>query len=399
MTYVKIWVLTDVDSDIYVENWSVSSVDLGLKLPTPWTIRKRRLRGGLRDGVDLIEVDNGRLRYAICPTRGMGLWRGWSGDTFLGWQAPVKGPVHPAFVNQHALGGLGWLEGFDEWIVRCGLYSNGGPGMDVIKDDAGAEKQSPVTLHGRIANLPAHTVEVVAEMVEPYRVTVRGVVDEAMLFFPQLRLTAEVTTTPGSPSLTIRDQIRNLKGQPSDCQMLYHCNFGPPLMEEGAKLLAPCRSVAPRDGHSAEDIDDYDRYSGPIAGVQEYAYWLDLAADAEDRTLAVLQNAAGDRACALRFNKKQLPYFTLWKNPAAIEDGYVTGLEPGTNLPNVKGFERSQGRVVPLPVGGSYEMEVTIEAANGADEVDQLRQEVDRLQQQVERKVHSSPLPEFSPQP
>src|SRR5690606_15029967 len=133
------------------------------------------------------------------------------------------------------------------------------------------------------------------------------------------------------------------------------------------------------DEHSAREMDNYAVYPGPIAGVQEYAYWMDLATDANDRTLAVLQNATADKACALRYSKKQLPCFTLWKNPAATEDGYVTGLEPGTNLPNVKGFERKQGRVVSLPVGGSYQMELTIEVANDAGHVARLQAEVDEL--------------------
>ena len=54
-------------------------------------------------------------------------------------------------------------------------------------------------------------------------------------------------------------------------------------------------------------------------------------------------------AIALRFNRQELPCFTVWKNTAALEDGYVTGLEPATNFPNFKTFERQQGRVVRSP--------------------------------------------------
>ena len=37
--------------------------------------------------------------YSILPTRGMGLWRGEFRGNFLGWRAPVLGPVHPKFVS------------------------------------------------------------------------------------------------------------------------------------------------------------------------------------------------------------------------------------------------------------------------------------------------------------
>ena len=58
-------------------------------------------------------------------------------------------------------------------------------------------------------------------------------------------------------------------------------------------------------------------------------------------TLAVLVKSANNKAAALRFNRKELPCFTLWKNTAALEDGYVTGLEPGTNYPNLKTFKHT----------------------------------------------------------
>ena len=48
----------------------------------------------------------------------------------LGWKSPVHGPVHPNFVPLNEPSGLGWLDGFDELFVRCGLESNGAPDFD-----------------------------------------------------------------------------------------------------------------------------------------------------------------------------------------------------------------------------------------------------------------------------
>ena len=45
---------------------------MGLGEGYPWSVKKHRLRGGRRDGVDLIVVDNGALRFSIVPTRGHG---------------------------------------------------------------------------------------------------------------------------------------------------------------------------------------------------------------------------------------------------------------------------------------------------------------------------------------
>ena len=37
------------------------------------------------------------------------------------------------------------------------------------------------------------------------------------------------------------------------------------------------------------------------------------------RTAALLYNAAGDRGLALRWNRNELPCFTVWRNTGAVE--------------------------------------------------------------------------------
>ena len=122
----KTWTLTDVDADIYVDRISLGPEQAGGSAGG-YSCDQADPAGGLRDGVDVVEVDNGRSRFVVVPTRGMGLWRASCGDTQLGWKSPVRGPVHPAFVPLWEPSGIGWLSGFDELLVRCGLESNGGP--------------------------------------------------------------------------------------------------------------------------------------------------------------------------------------------------------------------------------------------------------------------------------
>ena len=106
----KTWTLTDVDADIYVEQISSWAPIRSAARPAATRVTKRTLRGGLRDGVDVVEVDNGRFRFVVIPTRGMGIWRASCGDVQLGWKSPAKGPVHPAFVPLWEASGLGWLK-------------------------------------------------------------------------------------------------------------------------------------------------------------------------------------------------------------------------------------------------------------------------------------------------
>jgi hypothetical protein len=375
--------LTDAEHDIRLDTFHVGSAELGVATPVPWSVRKRSLRGGLRDGVDLIEVDNGALKFCIVPTRGMGLWRGSFNGMPLGWQAPVMGPVHPQFVDLAARGGLGWLTGFDEWLCRCGLAWMGPPG-----DDNG----TTISLHGRIANTPAHRVEVAVQKQPPHAISVFGQVEEGGLFSSRLRLTTTYTTRPGSNMLTVHDVVENRSGQLAELQLLYHCNNGPPLLAEGGRVRVPVREVTSLTAWAARGVKTWDTYAGPVAGFAEQVYSCVPAAGDNGKTLAVLHDPAGERGLALRWDVWQLPYFTVWKNTAAVADGYVTGLEPATCFPRFKAKERDAGRVLALPAGGRWETTWSIEAFDTAMAVTEAVREVEQIQANAEPVIHSEPM-------
>ena len=384
----KSWMLTDIDQDVYVDDVTISPDD-AKGMPEGFSVTKRRLRGGLRDGVDVVEVDNGTFRFTVIPTRGMGVWCAKLGDLRLGWQSPVKGPVHPAFVRLSEASGLGWLDGFDELLVRCGLESNGAP---VFNDDGTVR----YGLHGKIANIPAHKVEVTVDG-DSGEIRVTGVVDEARLFFNKLRMTTTYTTRAGQPGMTITDTITNISAEPGELELLYHTNFGLPLVDPGSKVVLPVRKMAPRDAAGVGNLDQWDTYGPETPGAPEAVFFFDLAADAAGATQATLRNAAGNRGVTLRFNKSQLPYFTLWKNRQAAVDGYVTGLEPAINFPNARSFEKEQGRVAVLAPGESRSFELSLEVHLDAAGVEAAEQAVAKLQQGVTPEILPQPSPEWSP--
>ncbi|MCC6419097.1 MAG: aldose 1-epimerase family protein [Gemmataceae bacterium] len=396
MTRYKSWILTDVAADLWVDSFGLGNDSLRLPTPHSWSIHKRTLRGGLRDGVDAIEVNNGALSYWVLPTRGMGLWRGEYRGNFLGWRAPVHGPVHPKFVQLNDRGGIGWLAGFDELLCRCGLSSNGPPGEDAWTDRAGQARRETLTLHGRIANLPAHHVEVRVGLDPPFELTVIGQVEEAGLFLPHLSLTSTLTTVPGSNRVVIHDSIENRAAGPAEMQLLYHCNVGPPFLEAGSRVLVPTREMAPKTARAAEGMRTFDTYAGPAAGFAEQVYCYDPLAEPGGRTLALLYNSTADRGLVVRFNRNELPCFTVWKNTGAVEDGYVTGLEPATNYPNGRGYEREQGRVHTLAAGGRWECKWSLEVHDTSAGVAAVQAEVATLQAHGKATIHPTPQPRFA---
>jgi hypothetical protein len=394
----KSTVLTDLAENIWLDAFELrESADLRLAGSSNWSILKRTLRGGVSDGVDVVELNNGRLSVSILPTRGMGLWRGRYENLEIGWNSPVKRPVNPAFVDLSDRNRLGWLAGFNELLCRCGLSSNGPPGVDAIVDATGQRNETPLTLHGKIANLPAHRVEVRADPAGDGLLVVRGEIDESSMFGPSLRLSTSYETVPGSNRLTIRDEVRNLSARPLEVQLLYHTNVGSPFLDAGAKLVLPVRQAAPRDPRAAEDVSTWQTYRGPTSGYTEQCYYAELIGDDREQTTVLLRNAAGDRGISLEYGIRALPCFTVWKCTQPEADGYVTGLEPATNFPNFKTFERRHGRVVTLAPQQSSTTQLALIVHASSAEVAAVEKRISELQNRAHPIVHERPLAAFSP--
>jgi galactose mutarotase-like enzyme len=350
----------------------------------------QRLVGGKSDGVDVLEVDTGAIRVLIIPTRGMGLWKAFlvQDETKeigqeIGWQSPVAGPVHPSLVPIQDASGIGWLEGFDELLVRCGLESNGAPEFN----PNGTVKHP---LHGRIANLPASQLSV---SVDPQSgvLEVTGTVFESRFLVHSLELRVTYRFEVNCRTIGITDVVTNRSGNPSTMQLLYHINVGQRILEAGSKCVAALTELAPRDQHASKAIDRWDQYDGPVSGFQEQVYFAKPQSNNRGWTTAMLQDSTGSSGIAVRYDTRTIPYFTLWKNTAAVEDGYVTGLEPATGFPNTKSFESHSSRTVKLTAGESRSFSLQLEPLALSTDVDRVQREIDAIRT-TKCCIHHQPL-------
>jgi hypothetical protein len=354
-----------------------------------WSVRLRTLSGGKAEGVQFVEIDNGAMCIDVLPTRGMGIWRVRRGDTTLGWQAPQRNPVHPSFVSLMEPAGLGWLDGFNELLCRCGLESNGPPEFD----ESGRLLRP---LHGRIANTPAHYVEFALDE-KTGQLTLRGVVDESRFHFQALRLTSSISTSIGSDEFTWDDQVENIGGRDATLQMLYHFNVGQPLLRPGTRISTPLRTVAPLTQIAAKErIETWNIMPPPRPGSAEQVYVCDLVGDDAGNTCVLISGLANDEAVSLQFNKRALPCVTLWRNTPAARDGYVVGVEPGTNYPNPRSFEQQHGRVVSLKPGERWQAQVTATWHRDAASIAKVDKAIGAIQARHKPEMFAQPRAEWS---
>ncbi len=331
----------------------------------------KTLHGGSQEGVQVITVDNGAMAFTVIPTRGMSVGKVTSANVKLAWSSPVKQTVHPKHVDLQDHGGLGWLSGFNEWMTRCGVAFAGHPGQD---------NGRLLTLHGRIGNIPASEVEVAIDAQAPHRIRIRGLVEEKMFKFADFELWTEISTVPGSKTFRIEDRLVNKSSYAREYQMIYHANFGRPLLEKGAKFVAPVKEVFPFDAGAAKDLKTWDTYLAPTSGYGEQVYCVKPYANDKGRTTVMMHNAKGNRGVAIRYQTKTLPGFTLWKNTDTEEEGYVTGLEPGTGFPYNRSVERAAGRVKKLNAGKERRFVLSYQILGSKGSVQKVAAEIKALQ-------------------
>jgi len=259
--------------------------------------------GGIRDftfndgkakGVRAIEVNAGNLRFTILPDRCMDIAQASFKGQAISWISKT-GITASEFYEKDE---KNWLRGFyGGLITTCGLHNIGGP----VGEHG---------LHGRIANTPAQKVSVFADWVgEEYIMRISGEMRESVVFGSNLVLKRAITAKLFSDEFTVEDTIVNEGFSSEDIALCYHCNFGFPLVQEGAKIVNVPAEFA--------DI------TAPIHSKEEECISVDYTG--EMVTVGIENENMG---AYLTYKRDTLPEFLIWKMLG--ESDYVIGLEPRT---------------------------------------------------------------------
>lgn len=259
--------------------------------------------GGIRDftyndgkakGVRVIEINTGSLCFSILPDRGMDIAQSFYKGKAISWISKT-GVTAPHYYEKD---GRGFLRGFyGGLITTCGFKNIGRP----VGEHG---------LHGRASNIPAQKISIFADWVEDeYIMKVSGEMRENVVFGMNIVWKRTITTKLFSNSITVEDTIINENFYNEDIALCYHCNFGYPLVKEGAKIINVPESM--------RDI------TAPIHGKEEEC--LEVNFEKKYVTVGVENDEIG---VYLTYDRSILSDFLLWKS--FRESEYVVGLEPRT---------------------------------------------------------------------
>ncbi len=315
-------------------------------------IRELECRRGSGKGLGMLEIYNaGGLRFTVVPDRCMDIYDfSYKGCNFSfhskNGLTAERNPAEDEFFHQ-------WPGGM---LSTCGLANVG----DACADNG----VHPI--HGRIGSTPAQHVSVQEGWQgEEYLLTVSGVVWETRLYGRQLSLERVISTGLFDKKITITDTITNHGMADEELMLLYHINFGYPLLDSDASFICSPASTLPRNSHSLDWVHMCEPGAQP-------PHQLFLHTLRSGKAQAAIINPAKQLAGCIKFDTEHLPYLCEWKHMSKHD--YVLALEPCNCVGLGRVEERKNGTLRVLPAYCSISHSLSLGVLDGEAEIQSFSQ-------------------------
>jgi hypothetical protein len=312
---------------------------------------------GIGRGTRIAWINTGTgLRYKVVLDRAMDIADAFYNQHSLAWLSHL-GVIPPQRFSDQ---GIDWLRTFGGGLLTtCGLSHMGGPESDEFGTRG---------LHGQISNTPAEIESIIQPdpIAGKMDMSITGIIRETRIFGPNLELRRTISGTLGEATIKIHDEVLNRGNTAAPHMLLYHFNFGWPLVDEGTEIVWQGKWQS-RDGNPNNPIfregNDFRTCPAPMdehSGGGEEAAFIDIDADADGICHCGLRNAGLGLEVSLTFQKSQLPWLINWQHWGKGE--YVTGIEPGTNPPIGQAKAREQNTLIELAPGErrTYDLELKV---------------------------------------
>ncbi len=309
-------------------------------------VRLMELGDGVERGIRLLDFRTGTgMRFTVLIDRAFDIAECEHNGKSVAWHSPA-GFRHPGLAEAQDENGLGWLRNFSGLLVTCGLDHTLG-GQEVPADTYFHRQRQTAkhTIHGRVSTIPAK-LSGYGERWEGDRcfLWAEGIVQQATVFGEDLHLIRRIEAEIGTSEIRLTDRVVNHGFYRTPHMLLYHINVGAPLLDEGARYLAPIRDVI-MAAHAATYRDQhvgYQRIPAPQHSFYEQVWQHEMAADAAGEVPVAVVNDRLGLGFELTTRKDQLPCFYEWQHFQAGQ--YTLGIEPATHhvTGNLKARERNE---------------------------------------------------------
>ncbi len=315
-------------------------------------VRRSVLQDGRARGMQVYEVNNGRIRFNVFIDKCMDV-----GELYYDGM-PLYFLARPGIINNNY-----WYDGANSpRSIMCGMMFTCGLGNVGPMQEGGGSVQPQ---HGFIRNSPAeqHGARCYWEG-DDYYIELTGLMREASLFGENITLRRRITTKLGEECIHIHDEIENENVSPAPLMLMYHCNAGYPLLDKNSRMVFDALSSKGRDKVADEGMkaESFKVFGEPENGYAEQVFYHKLA-DKNGRCAATMVNPDKKLAFTIDFENKELPYLIHWKCKASGD--YVTGIEPSNCHPEGVNKEKADGTLRVLAPHEKIETDINFRVSSG----------------------------------
>ncbi|MER9564040.1 MULTISPECIES: aldose 1-epimerase family protein [unclassified Mesorhizobium] len=335
-------------------------------------VRLMTLGDGVERGIRMLEFRTGSgLRFTALVDRALDIADCDFKGQAIGWHSP-SGFRHPGLHEYEGEEGLAWARSFSGLLLTCGLdhilFMN-----EVPADTYNYPPKKTVrhSLHGRISTIPARLTGY-GETWEGDRCVLwaEGIVQQSTVFGEDLHLLRRIEADVGGNEIRLSDRVVNHGFNRTPHMYFYHINVSYPVLDQGARYLAPIRDVI-WAGHAGERYEaqkvGYRTVPAPQLGFKEQVWQHELGADGAGNVPVAVVNDSLGLGFEVVTRKDQLPCAYQWQNFQAGQ--YALGIEPSTHhvLGNLAARER--GEMIWLEHGESRSYDAVFRVLDGVGEI------------------------------
>ncbi len=189
----------------------------------------------------------------------------------------------------------------------------------------GGPPQGEYGLHGVANQLMAERVsyDLIKEDDEVI-IKITGDLRESVIFGPNILLHRTYFIHTQKNRIVVADELVNEGFQKSEVKMLYHMNFGYPMLSEHAYVETNATRIEPRDENAAKGINYYQTMHEPKDVYPEQCFFHQKFS--EQKAKVSLINKALNFEIDIQFDRDVFPLLCQWKN--LLSGDYCLGLEP-----------------------------------------------------------------------
>lgn len=317
-------------------------------------IKRYAFTCGKSKGVEAVDIRTGSgLGYTVLLDRALDIaWAEYKSIP-LAYMSPA-GIVSPPYYNPE---GNEWLRSFGGGLMTtCGL-SNVGAASEWDGMKYGQ--------HGQLSNLPGEQI-LIEEGFDgsEYVISVKGHVKQVKPFLEDMRLHRTIRSVAGKDKITIADTIENKGISRQPFMLLYHFNFGFPLVNEHSEIFVPdsnCFGI-----NEEKDLNQFKKPNDPF---EEQVFFLETNPNQDGTACFMLINDRKnpDLALKITYSYHPLNKLMVWKYLNA--GNYVLCIEPANCCCKGIAYEHERGSLKYLDPLEKREIIVEMEVLVGTDEI------------------------------